>query len=197
VDGLERLEVHPGSLQARRLKPAAVRADPARVTDHWLPPAQHRTAGVATQPAPAQQPLAVVPGFPPPPPPAPARSGLAIAALVVAVVALLGVIGLALVVAGSGLPWGGFPGDGGSGYELEGTLPQAEQGRVYSAEEVRAEVERVLEADWSTFEDLTCGPLTFEPGASTSCSGVVDDLPTDLEVDVDDAAGHFTLTQYW
>ena len=33
-------------------------------------------------------------------------------------------------------------------------------------------------------------------GASTSCTGIVDDLETELELDVVDEAGHFTLT-YW
>lgn len=159
------------------------------MSDPWLPPAQQHPA--------APQPAAGF-GFPPAPVAAPPRatSGIAVAALVVAVVALIGVIGLTLAYVGSAFG-PGLAGAMGDGYELEGTLPQAAPGRVYTPQEVQAEVERVLEADWSTFEDLECERLTFEPGASTSCTGIVDDLETEIEMDVVDDAGHFTLTQYW
>ncbi len=184
------------------------------MTDPWLAPGAPRPTGVLppAQPYPqpyaqpyAQpqhpyaQPPAAGSGFPPAPQHAPASGsgrGIAITALVVAVVALLGVIGVGLMSVGSGFAQG-LGESMLSGYELEGTLPQAAPGRVYTPQEVQTEVERVLDADWSTYEDLRCEELTFAEGAFTSCTGIVDDLETEVELDVVDDAGHFTLTQYW
>ncbi|GAB4070400.1 hypothetical protein GCM10028777_35470 [Angustibacter speluncae] len=163
------------------------------MTNPWSPPTAVLPQAAAT-PARAPAPVAYGGYAPPAPPPPPARggAGLAVAALVLSVLALLGVIGLGVFVVGSGLAGGVDP-----GYELEGTLPQAEPGRVYTPDEVRTEVEQVLEADWSTHEDLRCEELVFEEGASTSCTGVVDGLDTEIEVDVVDEVGHFVLAQYW
>ena len=171
-----------------------------------LPPAQPAPPSGFPQPVPAATtlPYGGAPqhvggfGFPPPPVAAPSRrtNGIAVAALVVAVVALCGGRVLALTCGGSGFAQGRGRAMAG-GYEVEGRLPQAGPGRVYAPHDVQTEVERVLEADWSTFEDLECEPLTFGPGAYTSCTGIVDDLETEIELDVVDDAGHFTLTQYW
>ena len=181
------------------------------MTDPWLPPGARPTgllppAQPYAPPQVQQQPFAQhAPqqaggfGFPAPPPQAPAAGsgrGIAITALVIAVVALLGVIGVGLMSVGSGFAQG-LGQSMLSGYELEGTLPQAAPGRVYTPLEVQTEVERVLEADWSTYEDLRCEELTFARGAFTSCTGTVDDLETEIELDVVDEAGRFTLTQYW
>lgn len=161
------------------------------MTNPWSPPTA-ALPPVAATPAPAPAPVAYGGYAPPPPPPARGGTGLAVTALVLSALALLGVIGLGVVFVGSGMADYVDP-----GYELEGTLPQAEPGRVYTPDEVRTEVERVLEADWSTHEDLRCEELVFEEGAYTSCTGVVDGLDTEIELDVVDEVGHFVLAQYW
>ena len=189
------------------------------MTDPWLPPAQQHPAQPAPasyappHPAPAypaqqQAPTYPVPqqptggfAFPAPPVAAPRRtSGVAVAALVLSILSLLGVVGVFLMVVGQGAAAGfadGFTDAMDGEYTLEGTLPQAEIGRTYTGQEVQAVVEDVLDRDWSTYEDLRCQTLTYDVGATTSCTGIVDDYDTDLEIAVDDEVGGFTLTQYW
>jgi len=129
-------------------------------------------------------------------------SKTAVAGLVVGSLALLGVVGMAFswLVPMFFFGMGGFEDMGMSEmgeYELVGTLPQATPGRTYTGEELIAEVERVLEADYSTFRGLECGTLDFAVEAEARCTGTVDGMDTDLLVVVDDELGHFTLIQSW
>lgn len=135
----------------------------------------------------------------------PRASRTAVAALVVACVALTGVVGVTLAAVVPFLLMGAaFAGgvDGGmfpeSEYELLGTLPAAEVSQDYPDDLLVAEVERTLEGDWSTYSGIECEPLgAFEEGASTTCTGTVDGMDEELDVVVEDELGHFTLTYFW
>jgi hypothetical protein len=184
------------------------------VTNPWSPP----TSAPAAAP-----PVAAAPGHPLPParplaypgaypvgyaaPPAAARaSRTAVAALVVACIALTGVVLMSLLAVVPMLFVGGMMsgGMGGGGmfpeeeYELLGTLPAAEPAREYPDDLLLAEVERTLEADWSTHSGLECESLgVLEEGAATTCTGTVDGVDEELDLVVEDELGHFTLTYFW
>lgn len=140
-----------------------------------------------------------------PPPTRPRASRTAVAALVVACVALTGVVAVALTALvpflfmgaafAGGVDGGMFPEEE---YELLGTLPAAEVSQEYPDDLLVAEVERTLEGDWSTYSGIECQPLgALEEGASTTCTGRVDGMDEELDVVVEDELGHFTLTYFW
>lgn len=179
------------------------------MTNHWSPPtaapAAAPAAPVPGHPLPVAHPTAYPIGYPAayaPQPDRPRASRTAVAALVVACIALTGVVTTALVAVVPMLFVGGTMSGGGvfpeEEYELLGTLPGAQAEQQYPDDLLVAEVERTLEADWSTYSGIVCEPLgVLEEGASTSCTGTVDGVDEELDLVVEDDLGHFTLTYFW
>ncbi len=134
----------------------------------------------------------------PPTAPRGASTGVAITALVIGIIALVWLLVLTFFVVSTSVPFGAMGGVMSEEYTLTGTAAQVEQGSPYAGDRLVVEVERVLENDWSTFEDVSCdGVREVLKGVTTSCSGVVDDLDTEMTVEFEDDEGHFTLGQRW
>lgn len=130
------------------------------------------------------------------------RNGVAVAALVLSLVAVFGVIGIVVVWSlqiAAGSVFMGMPDDFMSDeYTLMGTAAQVVEGQPYTGERLVSEIERVLDNDWSTYQDLQCGDTPrVTAGVETSCTGTVDGMETDLTVEFEDELGHFTLVQRW
>ncbi len=129
------------------------------------------------------------------------RNGVAITALVLSIVALLGVLGIAtmwFIQMAMGSLFMGMPGEDfmSDEYTLTGTAPQVVDGQTYTGERLTREVERVLENDWSTHRNIECADtVVIEAGAEVSCTGTVDGMDSDMTVEFEDDQGHFTLVQ--
>ncbi len=134
----------------------------------------------------------------PPTAPRGASKAVAMSALVIGIIALVWLLALTVFVLGSYLPFGATGDMMGEEYTLTGTAAQVEQGTPYTGDRLVVEVERVLENDWSTFEDISCDDVReVLQGVTTSCSGVVDDFEAEMSVEFEDDEGHFTLVQHW
>ncbi len=127
-----------------------------------------------------------------------ASKGVAITALVIGIIALVWLLALTIFVVGTFVPFGPMDDMMSEDYTLTGTAAQVEQGTPYAGDRLVVEVERVLDNDWSTFEDISCDDVReVRQGVTTSCSGVVDDFDTEMSVEFEDDEGHFTLVQHW
>ena len=128
---------------------------------------------------------------PPTPPPTHSGSGrgLAIVALVAALLAFLLALGtLAVVFVGSG----GFA----DSYTLTGTAPQVVDGEPYSGAKLADELRRVIDDDGGTASSIECPDTPrVDSDAVTTCTGTVDDYRERLTVDFQDGEGHFTLEE--
>ena len=150
-----------------------------------VPPSAHPTSSFAGGPPPAS------------------RNGVAITALVLSIIALLGVVGIVVMWSVSWvfapLMFDDMSGDYMSQeYTLVGTAPQVVKGQAYPGARLTAEVERVLEDDWSTHRDVACEDTPIvEAEAEASCTGVVDGMDADMTVEFEDDQGHFTLIRTW
>lgn len=123
---------------------------------------------------------------------------MAITALVIGIIALVWLLVLTFFVVGTSVPFGPMGDMTSEDYTLTGTAAQVERGTPYAGDRLVVEVERVLENDWSTFEDIDCDDVgEVLKGVTTSCSGVVDDFDTEMTVEFEDEEGHFTLVQRW
>ena len=124
-----------------------------------------------------------------PPPPARKQSNvLAISALVVALVALLLVLGLIVFVALTGFfsPVG----------DLQGTAPQVVAGEPYPGSLLSDEVSRVISGDGGDVGSMTCAETpAVDVGVAAVCHGVVDGSDSKVTVTFEDDLGHFTLVE--
>lgn len=157
---------------------------------------------LAPFPAGSQPPPPVAASYPPhlppsyPPPwtpavPAPAPRGsthvIAVMALIVAIVALL--VGVVPVL---GMIFGSVSGS----YELTGTAPMVVRGQPYPGPQLADELTRVIEADGGDVGEISCPDTPrVDDGATTVCTGTVDDWDEKLTVDFQDGEGHFVLTE--
>ena len=177
---------------------------PAAQTPAWPPVA----GGAATTPYAAPVPPAYAPG---PTWPAPRTSGgttaVGVIALVLSVVALLGVLLLGVVVATG--PWGYTALDDSGSYSdyvpdddpgtpddlaMRGTAPGMAVGETYAGDRLALEVARVYEGMYMTPENFTCADIDLvESGARSACTGTVDGDTVDVTVELEDGEGHFVL----
>ncbi|KNX36664.1 hypothetical protein [Luteipulveratus halotolerans] len=142
----------------------------------------------------------------PAPRPSGGSSAVGVIALVLSVVALLGVLLLGVVVATG--PWGYTAlGDGGySDYAPEddpgvtddpamrGTAPGMVVGQTYSGDRLALEVARVYENMMMSPEGFTCADIDLvESGARSACSGTVDGDQVSVTAELEDGEGHFVL----
>ncbi len=143
------------------------------------------------------------PAVPPwyPPAPAPPRQGdaggrkLAVTALVLSVIALLGVLGAAVGFAGSGLYALSEPGGGGgNGWPLTGQLSASTAHDPVTGDALAKVISARLTQDFGDVSRMEC-PLTpkLGQGVVTVCHGVIDSLDYAVVVFFEDTDGHFTL----
>ncbi len=135
--------------------------------------------------------------FPAPPAPPESRGGrgLAITALVLSVIALLGVLASGVLVLGSGMTAMSAPdGAGGSGWPLTGQLSASTVGSPLTGDTLAEVISARLNQDFGDVSRMNC-PATPKVGQGvvTVCRGVIDSMDYSVVVFFEDQDGHFTL----
>jgi hypothetical protein len=172
-------------------------------------PDEHQSTS-SPDPRAGQQPMPVQPAQPgqdltppaqwqPTPPAGKQHNGLAIAALVVACLALVIVVGgfvsqlvFGFIFTGESSSNGEFP----SSSSQEGTAPQVIAGHIYPGALLQDEVERVVRGDEGEVTSVSCPPTpAVVVGAVTVCQGGVDGSDWTFRVTFRDRLGHFTLEE--
>lgn len=123
---------------------------------------------------------------------------MAIAALVLSILALLGTVGTGVLILVVGVLASGGPVGGTDGYTLLGTAGGVVAGQSYPGSDLADEVQRVLENDYATVDEMTCPDTAVaDAGSETFCHGVIDGTDGSVVVTFTDSRGHFELVEQY
>lgn len=146
-------------------------------------------------PQPAASQWYPAPGAPQASPEGRGGRGLAITALVLSVIALLGVLASSALVVGFGMFAMSEPdGAGGSGWPLTGQLSASAAGSPLTGDTLAKVISARLNQDFGDVSRMDCpGTPKVGQGVVTVCRGVINSSDYAVVVFFEDQDGHFTL----